>query len=258
MTGSCPERRPAAREEVPAPVDAAPDPAAPRTHPEPPHGHGPFGDRARRGAPAPAGRPRWTTVSVPSRFSGTERSSDGRAAATSVADGPVAAATNGTRATAAVMRSGCRRGEAFEGCERAAGEPARARPPHRITASPPQSGTGERSAPGKRGEPQVRDQAATCPGPEVGGNRRGGARPRGRNATPRCGDRGPTDDARERVVPEWTTTGSRVERWTPVRRSAGGTEEGHTKDESQERKEASGPARDPRDSRSASGASRAR
>lgn len=46
----------------------------------------------------------------------------------------------------------------------------------------PPSG-GVRSDPEKRGEPQVRHRAATCSGPAVGESRRGGGKPRGRNAT---------------------------------------------------------------------------
>jgi len=82
-------------------------------------------------------------------------------------------ATNDRRATAAAMWYGCRRGEAFEGYEFTEGNPVRVRP---------LSG-GERRDPAKLGEPQVRHRAATCPGPAVGGSRRGGAKPRGRNAT---------------------------------------------------------------------------
>ena len=208
---------------MPAPASPEPTPAATRGATE--------RARARPRAPAPTD---------PSRFAGTERTSSPRGPGDGNARGR---GTNGRRATTAAMRNGCRRGEAFEGCERAAGEPARFRPPHRSPASPPGPGTGERSVRGKRGEPQVRDRAATCPGPMVGGNRRGGAKPRGRNRTPRCGSRRPKVRARERAGREWTTTGSHGEERTPVRRSTRGTEEGHTKDESQERQEASGSAR---------------
>lgn len=55
------------------------------------------------------------------------------------------------------------------------------------------SGPGARRDTGKLGEPQVRYRAAICPEPVVGGNRRGGAEPRGRSTTPRCGNRGPKD-----------------------------------------------------------------
>jgi len=81
---------------------------------------------------------------------------------------------NVKKATAAVMRCGCRRGGFFEGCETRRGE---RRPPHRPVrravrptgnAANPMVGSGMQQA-----------RALRC-----GANRRGGAKPRGRNTSP--------------------------------------------------------------------------
>jgi len=91
---------------------------------------------------------------------------------------------NDRRGTAAAMRSGYRRGEAFEGYS-AGEEPALVRDP---TAR-----SGRRRDPEKPSEPQVRNRAETCAGPEVGGSRRGGGKPRGRSTKSWCGSHDPRD-----------------------------------------------------------------
>lgn len=128
---------------------------------------------------------------------------------------------NDRRATAAAMRYGYRRGETFGGCDSAGEEPALVRDP---TAR-----SGRRRDPGKPSEPQVRNRAETCAGPEVGGSRRGGGKPRGRNTKSWCGNHGPKDRC-------FGTAPGVDDRGERRRRGVG--------DEPQERKEAPGPARD--------------
>jgi hypothetical protein len=139
-----------------------------------------------------------------------------RLAWTSVHDGK-----NGRRVTAAAMRYGYRRGEAFEGYDSAGGEPALVR----NRAARPDG----RRDPAKPSEPQVRNRAETCADPEVGGNRRGGGKPRGRNTKSWCGNHGPRDRCFG-TVPGVDDRGQRRRRGVP-RRIPG--EEGST-----------GPARD--------------
>jgi hypothetical protein len=73
--------------------------------------------------------------------------------------------------------------EPFEGCDSAGEELALVRGP---TAR-----SGGRRDPEKPSEPQVRNRAETCAGPEVGGSRRGGGKPRGRNTKSWCGNHDP-------------------------------------------------------------------
>jgi hypothetical protein len=78
---------------------------------------------------------------------------------------------NGTRATAAVTRCGCRRGATLRRVRTAPrGAPATSRDPRAPDA-----------ADAKRGEPQDRERDATSPQPPRGGTRRGGEKPRGRH-----------------------------------------------------------------------------
>jgi hypothetical protein len=95
-----------------------------------------------------------------------------------------ASLVNGTRATAAVMQYGCWRGEVFEGCELRCRDPA-------CPVWPPSGGSSRWTAKGI--EPHTRLRDATSPGPMTGGNRRGGANPRGRNVMQRCGSRCPKE-----------------------------------------------------------------
>lgn len=86
---------------------------------------------------------------------------------------------NGRRATAAVMRCGCRRGECFEGYEPRCGE-RRVRSDARIDFLREGEAGGQRGCVGKRSEP-FPDRDATGPRLSRGANRRGGVEPRGRN-----------------------------------------------------------------------------
>jgi hypothetical protein len=122
------------------------------------------------GASAPRRRPR--SITDPVRWRHRTRSESCTIAAA------IALETNGRRASASVTRHGCRRGKAFEGC--CAGGVVPPAPMLR-----PRKGHGHEPAKTKPSEPQVRHRDATGPSPARGGSRRGGAKPRGRNGTPR-------------------------------------------------------------------------
>jgi len=87
---------------------------------------------------------------------------------------------NGKGATATVTWCGCRRGESFEGCENRRGEGVGTPDGHWI-----RPGAGWEPDSTKRDEPQDWQRDATSPRPPSGGNRRGGAKPRGRNGISR-------------------------------------------------------------------------
>lgn len=110
---------------------------------------------------------------------------------------------NGRRATAAVTRNGCRRGDPSRGTSCA----ARISRPHRPALTGGAVGTST-----KRGEPHDRQRDATSPQTPGGGSRRGGARPRGRNRTLEVDPREPKRGGH--VAWEWTPGAMSMERRT--------------------------------------------
>jgi len=143
---------------------------------------------------------------------------------------------NGKGATATVTWCGCGRGESFGGYETRRGE---------CIGTPFGTGSGRWRARNpvnhrKRDEPHDWQRDATSPRPPSGGNRRGGAKPRGRNGISEGGSLG--DRSRWRHRWEWTL-GREVgggEFGSSGRRTAttcrGGTAVQLCPDESQERR----------------------
>jgi hypothetical protein len=128
---------------------------------------------------------------------------------------------NGRRATAAVMRYGCRRGERFEGYEPRDGEwhQSLAGSEHRFFGT--DEATTTRANAGKRHEPRP-DRVAKHPSPQSGVSRRGGENPRGRNAMHRVVPAHrrevatPSGSGRSRVKPEEGRTRVKTMRGGPV------------------------------------------
>jgi hypothetical protein len=139
---------------------------------------------------------------------------------------------NGKGATATVTWCGCRRGESFEGCENRRGESVGT--PDGTWIRP---GVGREPGSVKRDEPQDWQRDATSPRPPSGGNRRGGAKPRGRNGISRVGSLG-TEARAERRVWEWMLGGMSVEGWERYPEQSGPTAR-----ESQERRSVIRPGR---------------
>jgi len=109
---------------------------------------------------------------------------------------------NGKKATVAVTRCGCMRGECYEGCESRCGKHAHGQDRLRI---PGQGCT-------KRREPHGRQRDATSPRLPSGESRRGGAKPQGRNRSPRLASR-----TRSKVETLRWSGRSRACRWRGVR-----------------------------------------
>ena len=91
------------------------------------------------------------------------------------ADGRTAVG-NGRRATATVTWCGCRRGDSFEGCEPRCGD-GRPTPESRRATGAGRAGGDARNA----ANPRIGSGMQQARAPPSGGNRRGGAKPRGRN-----------------------------------------------------------------------------